>query len=165
MDQEINEDGSLLFFVNAFFPYPPGPIPAFSNISFATRNSDGTWTEHPRAVDIMSTVNSVVNPKQLRYSPSSLGTQALELYFTVRVSEPVISGLFVAKRKSLEDVFGVPERIPLNYDGSYIEPEAPTLSVDGKLLMFNRLDCGYKIGCIWANIYKMDRIVDHRELN
>jgi len=157
MDQEINIDGSLLFFVNAFFPYPPGPVPAFSNISFATPNSDGTWSEHPRAVEIMASVNNVVSPFQLRYGPSSFGPDGLELYFTVRVSEPVVSGLFVAKRASLEDVFGPPERIPLP-NGSYLEPEAPTISADGSLMMFNRLDCDGKYGCHYVNIYSMKRI-------
>jgi len=157
MDQELNIDGSLLFFVNAFFPSPPGQIPLFSNISFAMRNPDGTWSEHPRAIQIMATVNNVVDPKQLRYGPSSLGVDGLELYFTVRVPEDVVSGLFVAKRSSRDSVFGVPERIQIPPSSSYLEPEAPTLSTDGTLMMFNRLDCSGKTGCQYVNIYSMTR--------
>jgi len=162
MDQEINEDGSILFFSNAFFPFPPGPIPSFSNISLAIRAEDGTWMEHPNAVKIMETVNNVVDPMQLRYSPASLGKESLELYFTVRVSEDVVSGIFVAKRASADDVFGPVERLRLETNGPgfkvYLEPEAPTISSDGKLLMFNRMDCNGKYGCHYINIYKMDRI-------
>eukprot|EP01123_Difflugia_compressa_P009881 TRINITY_DN3428_c0_g1_i1.p1 TRINITY_DN3428_c0_g1~~TRINITY_DN3428_c0_g1_i1.p1 ORF type:complete len:302 (+),score=32.74 TRINITY_DN3428_c0_g1_i1:66-908(+) len=157
MDQEINIDGSLLFYVNAYFPYPPGAIPSFSNISLAIKNADGTWSQHPRAVEILASVNSVVSPTMLRYGPSSLGTDALEFYFTVRVNETVTSALFVAKRNSIDDVFGEPERIAMPYDYTYIEPEAPTLSVDGSLMMFSRLDCQGKYGCINVNIYSMYR--------
>jgi hypothetical protein len=159
MDQEINEDGDILFFSNAFFPFPPGPIPQFSNISYARKNSDGVWEEPPEAVEIMKAVNSVVDPKQLRYSPSSFGKGALELYFTVRVSEPVISGLFVAKRNSPDEPFGEPERIFLPYyTNQYLEPEAPTISKDGKVIIFNRMDCNYKTGCFAVNLYKLNRI-------
>jgi len=162
MDQEINEDGSLLFYVNAFFPYPPGQLPEFSNISVAIRNpDDGTWMEHPRAKEIMASVNNVVDPKQLRYSPATLGPDSLELYFTVRIpNDPQISGIFVAKRTSKEEPFGPPARIySITQDmEKFMEPEAPTISADGKLLMFDRLDCEDKYGCIRTNIYSMARM-------
>jgi len=156
MDQELNVDGSLLFYVNAFFPFPPGPVPESSNISFAVQNADGTWSEHPRAKEIMASVNNVVSPKSLRYGPSSFDTDALELFFTVRLDEKVVSGLFVARRNSKNDVYGEPERIVLP-DGEYLEPEAPTLSPDGNLMMFSRLDCSEKYGCQYINIYSMTR--------
>jgi len=158
MDQEINIDGSLLFYVNAFFPFPPGPIPEFANISLAIKNSDGSWSEHPRAKEIMASVNNVVDPKQLRYSPSSYGKDGLELYFTVRVDEEVVSGLFVATRNSTEDVFGTPERIYIDDVPAYVEPEAPTISADGKILLFNRLDCDFHSGCTTENIYQMENL-------
>jgi len=159
MDQEINEDGSLLFYVNAFFPFPPGQIPQFSNISVAIRNpDDGSWMEHPRAKEILATVNNVVDPIQLRYSPASLGPDSLELYFTVRIpNDTSVSGLFVAKRTSKDDPFGAPERIFMP-PGPYLEPEAPTISKDGQTLMFNRLDCIGKYGCNASNIYVMNRL-------
>jgi hypothetical protein len=159
MDQEINEDGSLLFYVNAFFPSPPGQIPQFSNISVAIRNpKDGSWMEHPKAKDIMATVNNVVDPTQLRYSPASLGPDSLELYFTVRVpNDTHVSGLFVAKRASKDDPFGPVERISLPTNVRYLEPEAPTISKDGQTLMFNRLDCADKYGCNNSNIWVMKR--------
>jgi len=159
MDQEINEDGSLLFYVNAFFPFPPGQIPQYSNISVAIRNpDDGSWMEHPRAKEILATVNNVVDPTQLRYSPASLGPDSLELYFTVRIpNDTSVSGLFVAKRTSKDDPFGAPERIFIP-PGGYLEPEAPTISKDGQTLMFNRLDCVDKYGCNDSNIYVMKRM-------
>eukprot|EP00992_Anisonema_acinus_P002234 TRINITY_DN10605_c4_g1_i1.p1 TRINITY_DN10605_c4_g1~~TRINITY_DN10605_c4_g1_i1.p1 ORF type:complete len:252 (+),score=73.97 TRINITY_DN10605_c4_g1_i1:73-828(+) len=156
MDQELNRDGSLLFYVNAQFPNPPGALPLFSNISLAVRDGSG-FRKHPRAETIMAAVNAVVDPKALRYAPSSLGTKGLELYFTVRVPEQVVSGLFVAKRTSVDEPFGTPQRIPLPV-GQYIEPEAPTLSRDGRLMMFSRIDCAYKVGCNYINVYKMDRL-------
>jgi hypothetical protein len=160
MDQEINSDGSLLFYVNAFFSDPPGQIPLFSNISVAVRNpADGTWMEHPNAKEIMATVNNVVDPKQLRYSPASLGPQSLELYFTVRIpGDPQVSGIFVVKRNTSTEAFGPAERIYSTYrPGGFLEPEAPTISSDGKILMFNRLDCAEKVGCNSSNMYYMVR--------
>jgi len=157
MDQEVNRDGSIMFYVNARFADPPGPNPVFSNISLATRNADGSFSKHPNAEEIMRTVNNVVDPIYLRYGPSSLGTEGLELYFTTRVNESVISGLFYAKRDTIDSAFGIPERIPIPVTpGRYIEPEAPTLSDDGSLLMFGRIDCPDKY-CQNINIYSMDR--------
>jgi len=158
MDQEINVDGSLLFYVNALFDNPPGPIPLFSNISLAIRNEDGSFSEHPNAIAIMQTVNNVVDPSFLRYAPSSLGIDGLELYFTTRVNEQVVSGLFVATRDSRDAPFGMPQRIVIPPSSpSYIEPEAPTLSADGNLMMFSRIDCPVKQGCNYINIYSMQR--------
>jgi len=82
MDQEINRDGSLLFYVNAHFANPPGEIPLFSNISLAIHNPDGSYREHPNAVEIMYWINNYIPSQYLRYGPSSLGTQGLELFFT-----------------------------------------------------------------------------------
>jgi len=157
MDQEINVDGSLLFYVNALFDNPPGPIPLFSNISLAVRNDDGSFSEHPNAIAIMQNVNNVVDPSFLRYAPSSLGIDSLELYFTTRVNEKVVSGLFVATRDSRDAPFGIPQRIVIPPGGSYIEPEAPTLSADGNLMMFSRIDCPEKQGCNYINIYSLQR--------
>jgi len=144
------------FFVNAYFPFPPGPFPTFSNISFATRNSDGTWSEHPRAKEILASVNNVVDPAQLRYAPSSIGTDGLELYFTVRVSDQFGTAIFVANRNSKNDVFGIPERININDSRIFVAPEAPTISPDGSYMLFNRLDCDSK-GCL-ANLYQMENL-------
>jgi len=146
MDQEINKDGSILFYVNAQFDIPPGPVPRFTNISMATRNPNGSFSNHPNAVQILREVNNAVNPTYLRYGPSSLGTNGLELYFTVLVHEPVVAGLFVAKRTSPDEPFGVPERIPI--PSGCIQPEAPTLSADGNLMM---------ITCSDLQIYSMQR--------
>eukprot|EP01006_Ploeotia_vitrea_P000387 TRINITY_DN102969_c0_g1_i1.p1 TRINITY_DN102969_c0_g1~~TRINITY_DN102969_c0_g1_i1.p1 ORF type:complete len:349 (+),score=18.77 TRINITY_DN102969_c0_g1_i1:45-1049(+) len=160
MDQEINQDGSLLFYTNALFGSPPGPIPLFSNISFATKQPDGSWSEHPHAVTIMHSINNFVSSKHLRYGPSSLGTDALEFYFTCRVpNAPRVSELFVATRKHVDDPFGQPTQIIIpnpHYD-DYLEPEASTISADGKLLMFSRMDCEGKAGCNYLHIYSMQR--------
>jgi len=158
MDQEINADGSLLFYVNAYFPFPPGPTPTFTNISFAVKNSDGTWSEHPRAAEIMASVNNVVSPAQLRYAPSSVGTQALELYFTVQIPDDSEgSGIFVATRNSSTDAFGEPERIEiLDSQKFFVVPEAPTLSPDGSYMLFDRVDCDDS-GCNEVHIYQMAR--------
>jgi len=158
MDQEINEDGSLLFYVNAYFPFPPGQVPQIANISVAIRNSDGSWMEHPQAKAIMASVNNVVNPTQLRYSPASLGPDSLELYFTVLIpNDPQGTGIFVAKRASKNDPFGPPERIySITQEGGNIVPEAPTISKDGQTLMFNRMDCDVN-GCNSNNLYVMTR--------
>jgi len=165
MDQEVNRDGSLMFYVNAQFTNPPGLIPIFSNISLAVRNTDGTFSKHPDAVEIMRTVNNVVDPTHLRYGPSSLGTDGLELYFTTRVMESVVSGIFYAKRDTRDSAFGIPERIvipEMNPPTRYIEPEAPTLSDDGNILMFNRIDCPDKY-CQYINVYSLERKVESQK--
>jgi len=146
---------ALLFYVNALFDFPPGPTPVFSNISLAQKQPDGSWRKHPRAQEIMREVNNYL-PNQLRYAPSSTGTDGLELYFTIRVPEPVVSGIFVSRRNSINDPFGPPQRIPIPLDfGSYLEPEAPTISPSGDIMMFSRLDCESKVGCIRINIYAL----------
>jgi len=147
MDQEINRDGSILFYVNALFGNPPGALPIFSNISLATRNPDGSFTQHPRAIDIMKTVNLVNGAQYLRYGPSSWGTDGLELYFTARLNDFIVSALYVAKRTGPDEPFGIPERIVIPVGPTYNEPEAPTISSDGTLMMFSRIDCLYKQGC------------------
>jgi len=157
MDQEINRDGSILFYVNALFSNPPGDMPLFSNISLALRNPDGSFSQHPNAIDIMKTVNLVNGAQYLRYGPSSTGTDGLKLYFTVRVNEPVLSALYVANRNSPDEPFGTPQRITLN-SGNGAEPEAPTLSADGNLMMYSRMGCVSKYNCSVIFIYKMDRL-------
>jgi len=151
MDQELNRDGSILFYVNAHFGFPPGPLPIFSNISLALRNPDGTYSEHPKAAEIMKTVNAA-DPTILTYAPSSLGTDGLELYYSQG------GALFVTRRNSPDEPFGTPELINLPCSGDWTEPEAPTLSSDGKLMIFNRMDCKTVVGCPYINIYKMDRL-------
>jgi len=112
MDSEINADGTILFYVNAAFAVPPGPIPVFSNISIAIKNENGTFSRHPNAEAIMYSVNNVIDPTMLRFAPSSSGVNGLELYFTCQLPNSTEdTGLFVARRASTEDVFGEPEQI------------------------------------------------------
>jgi len=70
----------------------------------------------------------------------------------------VVSYIYTAKSTGPDELFGIPERIPLYYDVTWLEPEAPTLSSDGTLLMFSRIDCRSKNECKQLNIYKLDRL-------
>jgi len=156
MDQEVNEDGSILFFCNAAFKIPPGSEPMFSNISIALRSTNGTYLKHPNAEAIMKNVNNLFG-SNLKFAPSSLGVNSNELYFTARrTGDPKISAIYVAKRNGRDDVFGEPVEVPTSTQDRYLEPEAPTISRDGKLMMFNRIDCGSK-SCTNINLYSISR--------
>lgn len=142
MDAEVNRNGKLLFYTHAQFAIPPGPAPIFTNMSFATRQPDGSWKKHPNAEYIMKEINNAVDPKAPRYAASTLGDEGLELYFTLIVGEPMVSSLFYTKRDSTDSAFQKPVLVyPREEDkGGFVLPEAPTLSDDGKTLMFHRLN-------------------------
>jgi len=164
MDLEINANGSILFYVNGAFSIPPGPTPVFSNISIAMKNEDGSFTEHPNAKNIMFSVNNLFGSQYLRFAPSSFGDDGLELYFTCEIpNSDTITGLFVANRASLNDVFGEPRQVFLSNDvnGEWLNPDGASISSDGKTLMFTRIDrCNLTDidTCKQVNIYTMKRV-------
>eukprot|EP01012_Entosiphon_sulcatum_P005017 TRINITY_DN12129_c0_g1_i3.p1 TRINITY_DN12129_c0_g1~~TRINITY_DN12129_c0_g1_i3.p1 ORF type:complete len:376 (+),score=69.02 TRINITY_DN12129_c0_g1_i3:91-1218(+) len=171
MDQEANEDGSLIFYSNARFALPTAydARPNFSNISVAalTHNSSGfpvRATKLPNGSAIMQTVNEYRTPKlpanvTLRYSPASHGNDSLELMFAASVDDtfpdpydvpvPIVSGIFVANRTSRTEPFGPLTQLNIPIRGLfdpqtyfwYTEPEAPTFTPDGKRIYFTRIDC------------------------
>jgi len=60
------------------------------------------------------------------------------------------------KRNGRDDVFGEPVEVPTSTQDYYLEPEAPTISRDGKLMLFNRIDCVSK-SCTDINLYSISR--------
>jgi len=156
MDQEINAKGNVLFYVNAQFSIPPKANPEFSNISLAVMGRDGIFREHNDSVRIMSNVNQHLGSEYLRYGPSSWGPNEDELYLTIRAGKRG-SALYVSKKDVHSGVYGVPQEIQLQ-SRSFIEPEAPTISLDGNTMMYCRLDCVSKEGCRYYRIYQMTRV-------
>jgi len=157
MDQEINEDGSILFYCNAAFENNYFEEPVFSNISIAIRATDGSYMKHPNGEKIMEKVNKLYE-RNIKYAPASVGKDSLELYFTARVPDDKYkSQIFVARRSGRNEPFGDPVLVPTNSSSYYVEPEAPTLSRDGKILIFNRIECEGKT-CPYNKLYYINKI-------
>jgi hypothetical protein len=131
-DAEISTDGRMLFYVDGWFDGNPQPKTA--DIVIAVR--DGARFRRLADNDRLL---ARINTAALEYAPA-LSSDLLELLFT-RLDfrgggqTPVI---LRAVRKGAREPFGAPERIAAI--GGFVE--APTLSTDGRLLYFHKLEGG-----------------------
>ena len=131
-DAEISSDGNTLFFVDGRFGGDGRPHSA--DIGIAVREG----TRFRRLPDGMRQL-AAINTPALEYAPA-ISVDLLELFFTrmdrhQKMPEPRIMR---ATRKSVHDAFGPPEPIPAL--SGFVE--APSLSTDGRLLYFHRLEGG-----------------------
>ncbi|MCB9814983.1 hypothetical protein H6785_00150 [Candidatus Nomurabacteria bacterium] len=124
-DVEVSKDGRELYIVEGLMRNG-GPIEA--NFVLSTFNGSRL------AQNIVSNINT----KALEYA-ASISSDNLELYFT-RVPEVSMSadfGIFVSKRESVDQDFGIPERI-LGVGRGMLE--APSINDAGNLLYFHKFD-------------------------
>ncbi len=126
MDAEVSPDGQNLYYVNAFFT--GAPFPALSDIGVATL-SGGSFIKLANTDGIMANVNTC---DCLEYAPS-ISADGLELFFTRLKFSIGRVEILVAKRSSVTEPFGMPERI--NVQDGFVE--APSLSGDGKRLYYH----------------------------
>ena len=140
MDAEISPDGNDLYYVNAHFN--SGPVPELSDIGVA-HNSSGSFIVDANSTEIMTNVNT---GNHLEYAPS-ISSDGLELYFTRLNLCLLTSEILVAKRNSVSESFGIPERIGVM--SGFVE--APSLSSDGNTLYYHRKDNDLYV------IYKVSR--------
>jgi hypothetical protein len=124
-DVEVSKDGEELYVVNSVMK---DDAPVEANFMLASSNG---------AKLTQSTISSL-NTNSLEYA-ASISSDELEVYFT-RVAEVSIDadfGIFVAKRDSINEPFGQPERITSVGSGFL---EAPAINDLGNLLYFHKLD-------------------------
>ena len=140
MDAEVSPDGGMLYFADAHFN--GGNIPDRSDIGMA-RMVNGDFNIMPRSAEIMKNVNT---DDRLEYAPS-ISSDGLELFFTRLNQCTSLPEILVAKRRSLTDPFGKPERIAAL--AGFVE--APSLSYDRKTLYYHLRDDGV------FTIYKVSR--------
>ncbi len=131
MDAEINHDGTTLYFASAHFN--GSAFPDKSDIGIA-RMINGDCNIMANSSEILKRINT---DDRLEYAPS-ISSDGLELFFT-RVNQCTsLPEILVAKRKSLTEPFGMPERIG-SLSGFV---EAPSISHDRKSLYYHCRDNG-----------------------
>ncbi len=132
MGPSISSDGNTLYFVIARHK---DNKPISMNIYLANKKGDN-FVKNTNSEDIMKNINT----EHLDYAPE-ISNNGLELYFT-RASgfyqDASLAGgkfeTFVAKRNSINEPFGIPEKIDIITGYS----EGPTLPKDGKTLYFHK---------------------------
>jgi Tol biopolymer transport system component len=131
MDAEVSPNGTVLYFVNAH--RDGGGLPDKSDIGVA-HLSNGDFIVDDNSRTMMKNIN---NDDSLEYAPS-INSDGLELFFT-RFNQ--CSGrpeILLAKRSSIREPFGAPERIGALT--GYVE--APSITLDKKKLYYHGRDNG-----------------------
>lgn len=135
LDPDISWNGKYLFYTEGYFD--GGPVPKKMNVR-GTKVVDGKF------VRLNEQLFSNINTSELEYAPA-ISSNGLELFFT-RAGDKNgrlgIIGIYVSRRSSLTEPFGVPERIAA-ITGTV---EAAALSACEKQVYYHRMDGGrYKV--------------------
>lgn len=126
MDAEVSRDGGLLYFANARFT--GGPVPVEADLSVARRGPDGFFV----AADSPAVLGPL-NSRALEYAPAT-SADGLEILFTrLEGSAPVI---LQSTRTNASAPFSAPR--PVAGITGFVE--APSLSCDGGVLYYHRLE-------------------------
>ena len=141
IDTAVSPDGDTIYFSQGFFG---GRFPTPFNIMVAERISGNEYKIKEGILDNINTNN-------LEYAPS-ISIDGLELFFT---RLPLVGdfpdidnfGIYVAKRSTSSEAFGIPDRI----DAITGEVEAPQITDGGKSLYYHKKDGGK------FRIYKVTR--------
>ena len=132
-DVAITPDGKTLYYTDATFNRS-GPQTA--RIAMATKNADGSFTRHPDSDALLKNVNAL-GPLVFN---STLTTDGLAFFFTPGITLRGPGGVYVARRSSIAEPFGIPARVA---DADNITPggfpETGAISPDGNHLYFHRV--------------------------
>ncbi len=130
-DAEISPDGERLYFVDGLFR--GGAVPERADLAIAIRTGDG-FQRHPESEDILGQVNT----RALEYAPS-ISADELELFFTrLEPGGSRSPSILRAVRSDPDGVFREGELLAAA-DGFV---EGPSLSLDGKVLYYHKLEDG-----------------------
>jgi Tol biopolymer transport system component len=130
-DAEISADGQTLWFDDGH--YSPTGVLEEASISIAGRQAS-TFVRQPDSAALLANVNA----SGLNYAPS-ISTDGLELFFTrVDSTTSGAPAIYRAIRSNVNSAFGSPERVAAA--SGFVE--APSLSADGHLLYFHKLQNG-----------------------
>ena len=129
LDPDISDDGMSLYYSEGYFSGGMFPHPF---------NVRGATLTNGRFMKMDDAILAHVNTDDLEYAPA-ISADGLELYFT-RVDAKALNplGIFVAKRTSKTEPFGMPEKI----EAITGLVEAPVLSGDEKSLYYHRMHRG-----------------------
>lgn len=140
LDPEITPDGTTLYFSE--FNFRPNNLPK-SHIVVATKNRDGTFTRLLNSDELLKKVNAL-GPTIYGSMPSK---DDRELYVTTAHPAPLGMHIYVARRNSTLEPFGVPQLVAaadmpaenkeLAQHGGL--SETGSLSLDGTHLYFHRV--------------------------
>ena len=127
-DVEVSADGSTLYFVDGLFNQSGTPTTA--DLAIAKKNGSGF-----QRISNSNSLLQNVNTNALEYA-ACISVDQLELYFT-RVETPITSSsspaIFLARRQSVDEPFGVPFRI----ESIRGFAEAATIAPDQKTIYFH----------------------------
>jgi len=132
LDTDVSTDGDTIYFSQGHFEGTPPP--SEFNIVVARRVQGNEYKVIEGMLDNVNTRDG------LEYAPC-ISTDDKELYFTKLTwdndnRKATFEGIFVAKRDSVDEPFGVPRKISA-ITGTV---EAPSISKDGKTLYYHKLD-------------------------
>jgi hypothetical protein len=146
-DVAITPDGRTLYYTDATFNRS-GPQTA--RIAVATKNADSSFTRHPDSDTVLKNVNAL---GALVFN-STLTPDGLTFFFTPGITLRGPGGIYVAKRSSTAEAFGIPQRVAaadnITPEGF---PEMGAISPDGNHLYFHRV-----LGKTSSQIYVMTRV-------
>jgi hypothetical protein len=132
-DVAITPDGKTLYYTDATFNRS-GPQTA--RIAMAAKNADGSFTRHPDSDTLFKNVNGL-GPLVFNSTPTPDG---LAFFFTPGITLRGSGGIYIAKRSSTVEPFGIPARVT---DADNITlggfPEMGAISPDGIHLYFHRV--------------------------
>lgn len=130
MGPEISHDGNTLYFVSSFFNRKPREMKIM-----VAHKKGGKFVLAKNSEEIMKNINT----KAWEYAPA-ISNDGLELFFTRATGSltgvanaSMTFAIFVAKRNSIDESFGVPQTISAVKGFS----EGPTIGGNGKTLYYH----------------------------
>jgi WD40-like Beta Propeller Repeat len=136
MDHGISIDGEFLYFNNARFDSQNCQGPCETNIGVAKKINNTTFNKLPNSTTIMQNIN---NASYIYYAPF-VSSDNLELYYTRylkgQITNNTVFEICVAVRNNPLDSFSVPKVLFSDIFSNLIE--APTLSVDKKIIYYHK---------------------------
>jgi hypothetical protein len=137
MDVWVSPDGKNMYTSHANFL--KGVPPSDSNIRYAIKEGE-EFNIPENEQNLFVNINT---DYALEYAPE-LSDDGLEMFYTqLTMSKPMLVKLYLAKRQNINDPFKSPELIQEAYikdESSFFE--APTISSDGKLLYYHKMQNG-----------------------
>ena len=138
MGVEISKDGNTLYSSNAKFNIGDN-FPNEGNIRFAIKSNE-EFNIPDNEANILANINT---DEAIEYA-GEISADELEIFYSqVTLSNPPIFKLFYAKRDQINGIFGEPISITepfINNSNAFVE--APSLSDNGKILYYHKLENG-----------------------
>lgn len=136
MDHGISLDGQFLYFNHARFDEANCQGPCETEIGIAKKNPDLSFTKLANSASVLQNIN---NENYIYYAPC-ISSDNLEFYFTRylkgQITQATVFEICVAVRSDSSKQFSVPKVLFSETISDIIE--APTLSVDKKIIYYHK---------------------------